>query len=234
MGYYRSLLIARFVDQPEDMLNLSRENIEILKRQSRKIETADLNRAIITLARAINDARYSTQARTLMEVAIVTIAGGPAQPGAPAGGQARPEALADGQEGRADFAPPSQADATRPSREDAAQPRQEDLDELWESVFEALEPLHPKLNAMRRASLTGMGQEEYRVDADSPIDRMILKSDRDLIDREMSERAGRPLRMVLRGGKEAAEEERDEKLAREQDAASKLFGVPVRIVDDPE
>ena len=76
MAHYRSLLIAKFVENPEDMLNMSSENIEKLKEQSRRIELPDLNRSIVTLARTINDARYSTQARILMEVAVVTIASG--------------------------------------------------------------------------------------------------------------------------------------------------------------
>lgn len=76
MAHYRALLIAKFVKNPGDMLNMSSENIELLKEQSAKIELAELNSSIVTLAKTINDARYSTQARILMEVAIVTIAGG--------------------------------------------------------------------------------------------------------------------------------------------------------------
>ena len=76
MAHYRSLLITKFVRDPQDMLNLSLENIEKLKRQADRIETDEINRSIVTLARTINDARYSPQARILMEVAIVTIASG--------------------------------------------------------------------------------------------------------------------------------------------------------------
>ena len=93
MAHYRALLIAKFVKNPGDMLNMSSENIESLKEQSAKIELAELNSSIVTLAKTINDARYSTQARILMEVAIVTIAGGleyGARPAAPANRPATP------------------------------------------------------------------------------------------------------------------------------------------------
>ncbi|WP_051600739.1 DNA polymerase III subunit gamma/tau [Eubacterium sp. AB3007] len=93
MAHYRALLIAKFVKNPGDMLNMSSENIELLKEQSAKIELAELNSSIVTLAKTINDARYSTQARILMEVAIVTIAGGleyGARPAAPANRPATP------------------------------------------------------------------------------------------------------------------------------------------------
>lgn len=74
MEYYRSLLIAKFVKEPQDMLNMSLENIDLLKEQAGHIRLEALNRNIVTLAHTISDARYSTQARILMEVAIVTIA----------------------------------------------------------------------------------------------------------------------------------------------------------------
>ena len=74
MEYYRSLLIVKFVKDPADMLNMSTENIEKLKEQSKEISVSTLNRSIMILAKAINDATYSTQARILMEVAIVAIA----------------------------------------------------------------------------------------------------------------------------------------------------------------
>ena len=76
MGHCRNLLISKYVDEPEDLLNLSTENIEKLKAQAAGIQLSDINRAIITLAKAINDARYSTQARILLEVAVVSIASG--------------------------------------------------------------------------------------------------------------------------------------------------------------
>ncbi len=76
MSHCRNLLIAKYVSDPKDLLNLSTENIELLKKQAAGISLAEINRAIITLAKAINDSRYSTQARILLEVAVVSIASG--------------------------------------------------------------------------------------------------------------------------------------------------------------
>ncbi|MGI6211815.1 MAG: DNA polymerase III subunit gamma/tau [Anaerovoracaceae bacterium] len=88
MGHLRALMIAKCVDDPSDMLNVSRDHIRILKEQAAGIELSRLNAGIVTLAQAIRDARYSTQARILMEVAVVTIATGGVygeSGGAPAG-----------------------------------------------------------------------------------------------------------------------------------------------------
>ena len=76
MAHYRSLMITKYVADPRDMLNRSEENIEKLRVQAARIDIEEINRSIVTLARTIQDARYSPQARILMEVAIVTIASG--------------------------------------------------------------------------------------------------------------------------------------------------------------
>ena len=76
MSHCRNLLIAKYVSDPKDLLNLSTENIDLLKKQAAGIGLAEIDRAIITLAKAINDSRYSTQARILLEVAVVSIASG--------------------------------------------------------------------------------------------------------------------------------------------------------------
>ncbi|MDY6038695.1 MAG: DNA polymerase III subunit gamma/tau [Eubacterium sp.] len=84
MAHYRSLLLTKYIRDPENILNLSKENIEKLKMQSRSMELSTINKAIITLAKTINDARYSTQPRTLMELAIVVLATGLYEDGMPA------------------------------------------------------------------------------------------------------------------------------------------------------
>lgn len=76
MSHYRSLLITKYIKNAEDMLNMSTENIEKLRDQSSQISLDEINSGIITLSRTINDARYSSQPRILLELAIVTIASG--------------------------------------------------------------------------------------------------------------------------------------------------------------
>ena len=76
MSHYRNLLITKYIKNAEDMLNMSSENIEKLRDQSSRISLDEINNGIVTLSRTINDARYSTQPRILLELAIVTIACG--------------------------------------------------------------------------------------------------------------------------------------------------------------
>jgi DNA polymerase-3 subunit gamma/tau len=76
LSHYRSLLITKYIKNAEDMLNMSTENIGKLRQQSAQISMDEINNAIVTLSKTILDARYSTQPRILLELAIVTIASG--------------------------------------------------------------------------------------------------------------------------------------------------------------
>ncbi len=76
MSHYRSLLITKYIKNAEDMLNMSSENIEKIRQQSNRISLEEINSAILTLSKTINDARYSSQPRVLLELAIVMIADG--------------------------------------------------------------------------------------------------------------------------------------------------------------
>lgn len=75
-SHYRNLLITKFIRNPEDMLNMSTENVKRLSEQSRHISLEEINEAIVRLSKTINDSRYSTQPRILMELAVVSIATG--------------------------------------------------------------------------------------------------------------------------------------------------------------
>ena len=76
LSHYRSLLVSKYVDNPENILNLSSENVAKLVDQSHSMNVSEIERGILTLSRTVNDVRYSSQPRILMELAIVMLAGG--------------------------------------------------------------------------------------------------------------------------------------------------------------
>jgi DNA polymerase-3 subunit gamma/tau len=81
LSHYRSLLIGKYVEEPEDLLNISGENATKIRSQAKRISLDDINTGIMTLARTIADAKYSTQPRTLAELAVVMLSGGIETPG---------------------------------------------------------------------------------------------------------------------------------------------------------
>ncbi|MDR2089746.1 MAG: DNA polymerase III subunit gamma/tau [Clostridiales Family XIII bacterium] len=84
--HFRNLMLLRHLKRPEDVLNLSVENIEKLKEQSERLSPSFVNDSIFALAGTLNDARWSTQPRVLLEVGIIRMA-----TERPADGQAAPK-----------------------------------------------------------------------------------------------------------------------------------------------
>ncbi len=78
-GHYRNLLLVKYMRNPETILGMSAENIERLRRQAAVLEPEDINRGIMELSAMSNEARWSTQPRILLELAIVRLCMGAGQ-----------------------------------------------------------------------------------------------------------------------------------------------------------
>lgn len=74
LSHYRSLLICKFVEDPENLINTSLENGKIIGAQAKKMEIEEINDGIITISAAIQNAKSSSQPRLLTELAIVNLA----------------------------------------------------------------------------------------------------------------------------------------------------------------
>ena len=183
MSHYRSLLITKYIKNAEDMLNMSTENIEKLRDQSGQISLDEINSGIVTLSRTINDARYSSQPRILLELAIVTIASGLTE-AAPIGKSVRQVQQASVRpQGQPQMAQPAPVGAaTAPLQQPQAasvqaaasaqvvleengagnalqqQPQtvqipNYDLDEIWERIFEEGEDIKGSFNLIRTGAV---------------------------------------------------------------------------------
>jgi DNA polymerase-3 subunit gamma/tau len=75
-SHYRNLLITKFMRDPDALLNMSSENVEKVKEQSMHVGFDEIEKAILRISKTINEARWSTQPRILMELDIVVLSGG--------------------------------------------------------------------------------------------------------------------------------------------------------------
>ena len=75
-AHYRNLLITKFMMDPDALLNMSSENVEKVREQSMHIGFDEIEKAILRISKTINEARWSTQPRILMELDIVALSGG--------------------------------------------------------------------------------------------------------------------------------------------------------------
>lgn len=76
MNHYRNLLLTKYVKKPENVLNMSIENVERVKAQSELVDLSDINEAIIELTQTGTDINTTTQPRILLELAVVKLATG--------------------------------------------------------------------------------------------------------------------------------------------------------------
>ena len=76
IAHYRNLLIIKFVENPEDLLNMSVENIERIREQSQSLGFNEIDRCIRELSDTLTEAKWSAQPRILLELCIVRLAAG--------------------------------------------------------------------------------------------------------------------------------------------------------------
>lgn len=239
LAHYRNLLITKFVKKPEDMLNLSPENVDRIRRQSDSLDLADINFAIIELSRTMSEAKWSTQPRILLELCMVKLATELMEPSAvpagPAASQRSASAVRTGSPAAAGAAR-EQKTVTRKSRmEDQAEesggpvPEESfDYDSLWHAIFEEAEASRGSFNLIRSGTrLSELAEDYFSVIASNAAVEGYVENNRQVLEDLMEKHTGkrRGLRCSMeeesRGGKKDVE-----KLARE--AGSKL-GLNIEI-----
>lgn len=71
IGHFRNLLMIKVTNNPEEVLDMSLENIAIVKEQGRKIRVEEIMRAIRILQEAETNAKASKQSRLYLELAVI-------------------------------------------------------------------------------------------------------------------------------------------------------------------
>ncbi|MGL4773202.1 MAG: DNA polymerase III subunit gamma/tau [Clostridium sp.] len=70
-AHFRNLLMTKVTNNPEEVLDMSFENITMLKEQSARIRVEEIMRAIRILQEAEGSAKLSKQARLYLELAVI-------------------------------------------------------------------------------------------------------------------------------------------------------------------
>lgn len=74
MNHFRNLMMIKFVKNPQNMVAMSRENIDRMWRQAELISLDRISEAIIEIASTLSDAKSSSQPGVLLEVCLVKLA----------------------------------------------------------------------------------------------------------------------------------------------------------------
>ncbi|MGG7079448.1 DNA polymerase III subunit gamma/tau [Clostridium sardiniense] len=73
IAHYRNLLMIKVTNNPEEVLDMSLENIALVKEQGDRIRVEEIMRSIRILQEAEGNAKMSKQARLYLELAIIKI-----------------------------------------------------------------------------------------------------------------------------------------------------------------
>ena len=255
-AHYRSLLITKFIRNPEDMLNMSAENIDRIREQSHQISLEEINHAIIRLSKTINDARWSTQPRILLELAIVAIAtdlideeklaprkaapqivyeAAPAVTAAPAFvpvPQPQPAVqTAEAPAAAAQTAPSKSAPRTAvPARNQAPVMSRADMENLWHQIFEEGEGSASSFNLIRSGTTLGnVGESQFTVLAKTGFAQRYAEKMRPDLERLMEHHLGRHLKMVCRQEADEVRNDGDSEMEALAKMASETLGIHVEI-----
>lgn len=71
--YLRNLLLVQSSDNMEDVLDISSDNLALLKEEAKMIEAAQLMRYIRVFSELSNQIRYATQKRVMIEIALIKL-----------------------------------------------------------------------------------------------------------------------------------------------------------------
>jgi len=71
ISHFRNLLMAKVTTNPEEVLDMSLENITLVKEQGRKIRVEEIMRAIRILQEAETNSKMSKQSRLYLELSII-------------------------------------------------------------------------------------------------------------------------------------------------------------------
>jgi DNA polymerase III subunit gamma/tau len=241
MAHYRNLMMTKFIKNPEDLLNMSTENIERIREQSGRLDLPEINHAILELSAIIAESRWSGQPRILLEMALIklatrgadaqTISMKPVAKQEKTASPARQEAVAPPEK-----ASTKQEDAAKVKQESAGLPTHAepdaiypDMDLLWTKIFEDGEAQKGSFNIIRKgASLEKITDGEFTVSSSSTV-KVYLENNGMIIEDLMEKHTGkrRRMRCVTRDGSENTKKEDSPR-----EVASKLesmLGFPVDV-----
>ncbi len=141
--YYRGLLLSKYLEKPEDILNMSSESGEKLKNQSKNMTLEEIRRGVMELSQASLDARYSTHPRVLLEVALMKLGEKERDQHSETKKSIQPQEIkkeAQSKEIKKEAQPQSRKEA-EPNKErpDPNASSDGDTEDLWEQVLDRLE-----------------------------------------------------------------------------------------------
>ena len=245
VNHYRNLLMTKFIKDPQNIINMSAENIDRIRKQSSSIDITDINKGILELSKTMREAKWSTQPRILLELAVVNLSSEmknipekdvSAQRSVYSSNndnsQYEASAKTPGDTMNTDIHSADKISSGKNSddTEVSADKHSFDYDAVWKAVFEDGEAAKGSFYIIGSGSmLTDIGEHEFTVTAGSEHVKKHAEKNRELLENLMEKHTGRrrAMRLELNGGNMTAGKNKTiEDVARQ---AESVLGIDVEI-----
>lgn len=232
INHYRNLLMVKFMKDPSSVVSLSAENIMRISRQAAVLELEDINRGIMELSNTMNEARWSTQPRILLELSIVKLCLGAGEIKEPAvelhtekvyAAKPHAEKAAEVKEDTAK-AETAEPETVRTEESSAAI----ECDRLWKSVFEDGEAEKGSFFIIGRGGqLKAVDENDFTVVVANELTRDHAEKNRRLLEKLMEKHTGKYRTMkLLMDDADSSEKKSVEEIAED---VSDILGIKVDI-----
>lgn len=202
--HFRNLLMTKFIKNPEDILNMSSENVERIRKQSEETDLSFINDSIIKLSQTLSDAKWSTQPRILLELCIVKLATDQAGISAiPVQSYVKaPEAKPVDEPARIQKRPADRSEnhanqhSIQSQHAESSDKHSFDHDKLWHAIFEEGESLKGSFNLLRVGTkLKAVGDSQFFVEASSEMILTYVQENASELETLMEKHTGKKLRL---------------------------------------
>lgn len=211
INHFRNLLMVKFMRDPGAVVNMSEENIERIRRQGNVMELEDINRGIIELSRTLNEARWSTQPRILLELSIVKMCLGGGQirelseqefPQAPSAEEPAVHIVEDHTAQKPEEPAAPKPEPNRISKPAVTQEEIGDPEEIWERVFrDGLQIVGSFSIVGSGSTLTEIDDKDFTLSVTADVVKDYAERNRKLIEDLMEKHTGRRRVMRIAGSK---------------------------------
>lgn len=255
VSHYRSLLITKFVRDAQDMLNMSQENLIRVSNQSKQMSLEEIDFAVTRLSKTINDARWSTNPRVLLELAIVTIGSGddPNKDSAPKPRVAAKPVVEPPAKAPIDVATtetvvtetvvtevatkvatniePTTAKVT--AKVDEVTKDTDDginKEALWHSIFDNGDDSAGSFNLIRSGTeLIHLSEDSFTIVTNSSFTQKYVEQKRQQVEKLMEKQTGKPMKLICHLKEECQVHTKDENVEQIAKEAQTLLGIDIDI-----
>lgn len=176
IAHFRNLLILNFAEDPEELLNMSAENIDRIRSQSAEMNFAKVDRSIRELSETLSEAKWSAQPRILLELCIVRLATADAP-------RTQVEAAAPSVQAQPAMKAQSAVEAQPAAKVAEVAPRVQEIEELWSKVTQAASSERSNLSMLKKRSvLTAQTEREFLVEFSSEISLKLAEDNAELLE----------------------------------------------------